>query len=155
MSLENVDIAYNIADTATYMYSGIFHAGYISDYDVVNTNVVGNEAYGTYEYGAIYYNDYAYTSSYAGTLNWDYSNYYANVPSTSELYWSGGTTRVPNGTYTTVDPSYTDVSSSTATDWDLSLGSSSSLIDAGDPTLLDSDGSTSDVGAFGGPNAAL
>ena len=154
-SLENVDIAYNIGDTATYMYSGVFHAGYLSNYDVVNTNVVGNESYGTYEYGAVYYNDYAYTSSYAGTLNWDYSNYYANVPSTSELYWSGGTTRVPNGTYTTVDPSYTDVSSSTATDWDLSLGSSSSLIDAGDPTLLDSDGSTSDVGAFGGPNAAL
>ena len=155
MFLENVDIAYNITDTATYMYSGVFHAAYASDYDVVNTNVVGNEAYGSYEYGAIYYNDYAYTSGYAGTLNWDYSNHYANVPSTSDLYWSGGTTRVPNGTYTTVDPIYTDVSSTDPSDWDLTLGSASTLIDAGDTSILDTDGSTSDVGAHGGPNSAL
>lgn len=154
-NLENVDIAYNIMDTADYLYGGIFHAAYDADYDVVNTNVVGNESYATYEYGAIYYNTYAYTSSYAGTLNWDYSNHYANVPSTDDLYWAGGTTRVPNGTYTTVDPSYTDVSSSDPTDWDLSLGSGSTLIDAGDTSLLDTDGSTSDVGAYGGPNAAL
>ena len=32
--------------------------------------------------------------------------------------------------------------------------SDSPLIDAGDPTLLDPDGSPSDIGAYGGPGAA-
>lgn len=37
--------------------------------------------------------------------------------------------------------------------WDLRLGVRSDLRDAGDPFLLDPDGSPSDVGAFGGPDA--
>lgn len=36
---------------------------------------------------------------------------------------------------------------------DLRLGSESPCVDAGDPTLLDPDGSGSDIGAFGGPDA--
>ncbi len=49
------------------------------------------------------------------------------------------------------DPAYTDVSGSDPEVWDFVLGSSSSLIDVGDPNLSDPDGSRSDIGAHGGP----
>jgi len=38
-------------------------------------------------------------------------------------------------------------------DWDLSPASGSDLIDAGDPAIEDNDGSTCDIGAWGGPDA--
>lgn len=51
-----------------------------------------------------------------------------------------------------VDPGFTAYSSSTAPDtWDLHLSKSSDLIDAGDASITDTDGSTSDIGAYGGP----
>jgi hypothetical protein len=53
----------------------------------------------------------------------------------------------------TGDPAYTDVSGDDPLAWDFTLGSGSSLIDAGDPTIEDTDGSTSDIGAFGGPES--
>jgi len=49
------------------------------------------------------------------------------------------------------DPLYTDTTSDFARDWDLRLQSTSPAIDAGDPTCTDPDGSTCDLGAFGGP----
>ncbi len=52
------------------------------------------------------------------------------------------------------DPGYTDVSSADPLDWDFTLDSASSLIDAGDPSIDDPDGSTSDIGAYGGEGAA-
>jgi len=48
-------------------------------------------------------------------------------------------------------PQYTDTSSSDPGAWDLSLDTGSDLIDAGDPSRTDTDGSTSDIGAYGGP----
>ena len=47
-----------------------------------------------------------------------------------------------------VDPSYADPAAA-----DYSLGPSSGLIDAGDPDILDLDGSRSDMGFTGGPHA--
>lgn len=47
-----------------------------------------------------------------------------------------------------VDPSFENVVAT-----DLHLGPTSPLIDAGDPTVLDPDGSPSDIGAYGGPGA--
>ena len=44
-----------------------------------------------------------------------------------------------------VDPMYTDATS----DW--TLQASSTVIDAGDPNVVDADGSVSDIGAYGGP----
>ena len=52
------------------------------------------------------------------------------------------------------DPLYTDVSGADATTWDLSLGAGSPAIDAGDPATLDTDGSTADLGAYGGSYGA-
>jgi len=52
-----------------------------------------------------------------------------------------------------VDPLYQDVSSADPLDWSLRLSPKSPLIDAGDPALMDLDGSDSDIGAYGGPDA--
>lgn len=53
-----------------------------------------------------------------------------------------------------VDPEYLDTTPSDPMDWDLHLASSSPLVDAGDPSSLDPDGSLADIGACGGENAA-
>ncbi|MEM6928740.1 MAG: putative metal-binding motif-containing protein, partial [Myxococcota bacterium] len=53
-------------------------------------------------------------------------------------------------TFFTAEPEYVDVTGDPAT-WDLTLGLGSRLIDAGDPDVLDADGSRSDLGAYGGP----
>ena len=45
------------------------------------------------------------------------------------------------------DPDFTVTSASDAASWDLSLGSSSVTIDAGDCSILDGDGRPSDIGA--------
>lgn len=50
-----------------------------------------------------------------------------------------------------VDPLYTDLSAPDAWDWDLSLAAGSPAIDAGDPSVLDVDGSRADIGSKGGP----
>ncbi|RME50150.1 MAG: hypothetical protein D6795_10560, partial [Deltaproteobacteria bacterium] len=54
----------------------------------------------------------------------------------------------------TGDPRFVDTSGSDPLAWDLHLSSDSPLIDAGDPHLLDPDGSRSDIGAYGGPGAS-
>jgi hypothetical protein len=52
------------------------------------------------------------------------------------------------------DPVYYDRDPGAAIEgWDLRLSLGSELIDAGDPALLDPDGTRSDIGAFGGPDA--
>jgi hypothetical protein len=51
------------------------------------------------------------------------------------------------------DPAFVDTTAADAIDWDLSLSSGSAAIDAGDPDILDVDGTRSDLGAFGGPGA--
>ncbi len=53
-----------------------------------------------------------------------------------------------------VAPDYADTTSADPTAWDLSLAAGSALLDAGDPAILDFDGSPSDIGAWGGPDAS-
>ncbi len=55
-----------------------------------------------------------------------------------------------------VDPMFLDYNPANAPeDWDLHLDLLSSLIDAGDPAVLDPDGGRSDIGAYGGDYADL
>lgn len=54
----------------------------------------------------------------------------------------------------TADALFTDRSAPDPLDWDLTLLPGSPLIDAGDPTILDPDGSPSDLGPYGGPLGA-
>ncbi len=51
------------------------------------------------------------------------------------------------------DPSFVDVTSPNSALWDLRPIDRSPLIDAGNPALLDADGSISDIGAYGGPGS--
>ncbi len=53
------------------------------------------------------------------------------------------------------DPLFLDLSPADPADWDLHLDTSSTLIDAGDSALSDPDGSSSDIGLYGGPDADL
>jgi hypothetical protein len=48
-----------------------------------------------------------------------------------------------------VEPGFVDVAT-----WDLHLGAKSPLVDAGDPAILDDDGTASDIGAYGGPGGS-
>ncbi len=57
-----------------------------------------------------------------------------------------GTSGVIEGT-----PDYLDLTSASAAAWDLTLGPGSDLRDAGDPAILDADGTRSDIGSRGGP----
>ncbi|MFT5458784.1 MAG: hypothetical protein ACI9K2_005292, partial [Myxococcota bacterium] len=52
-----------------------------------------------------------------------------------------------------VDPEYMDSTPAFPWWWELTLDSGSALEDAGDPALLDPDGTRSDIGAHGGPGA--
>ncbi|MBM4368013.1 MAG: right-handed parallel beta-helix repeat-containing protein [Deltaproteobacteria bacterium] len=53
-----------------------------------------------------------------------------------------------------VDPMFLDTTAADPMDWDYTLAPGSPLIDAGDPSVLDVDCSTSDVGVAGGPNGS-
>ena len=52
------------------------------------------------------------------------------------------------------DPELLDTTDPDPLFWDLHLAVTSPLIGAGDPSILDPDGSPSDIGAYGGPGAA-
>jgi hypothetical protein len=55
-----------------------------------------------------------------------------------------------------IDPEFLDYDpAGDPADWDLHLALNSPLIDAGDPSLYDPDGSDSDIGAYSGEDAGL
>jgi hypothetical protein len=72
-----------------------------------------------------------------------YSDIYGNSPDDTSGFAD------PTGTdgNVSVNPDFYDAA--------LHLDTTSPLVDAGDPSILDPDGSTSDIGWFGGPGADL
>ena len=171
----NVVIAGNTLESGN-SYSG---GGVVMDWDLAestwtNCSITGNTVTSSGELDAGWYALDATVS----LVNVDYSGNTVTAdsysmasgfgiadPSDSSITWSysnladlGDTPFGPDLTDPTgsdgnisVDPDYTDTSSTDPADWDLTLASGSSLIDAGDPSLSDADGSTSDIGAYGGP----
>ena len=163
-SLGNVTMVGNYAGSgggAIYLYLG-------AELDMQNSLVVGNSA-GSYA-GAAYlyysgidadncviaYNDgptgagaLYLTSSSTYTYSATYSDVYGNSPYDFENISD------PAGTDGNIsaDPLFLDTSAVDPADWDLHLDSASSLIDAGDASLFDPDGSVSDMGVFGGEQA--
>ena len=140
---------------------------------VVNADIVGNHAgantqaplavavYAPYDLVTSIRNvTAAYNTSDVGTAarafhvhasaSVTYCDVYGNDPITG-TNWGG----IADGTGTNgnvaVAPLYTDQTGDDANIWDLTLASGSPLIDAGDPGILDVDGTTSDIGAYGGP----
>ena len=82
-----------------------------------------------------------------GSAAYSYSNFGASNPAPA----FSGSTPGAGAFNIAVSPGFEDTSSPDPTAWDLRLAPGSSLIDAGDPSIADPDGSTSDIGAHGGP----
>ena len=153
INLENVDVVGN-SQTANTVYSGFIYATSNGTTNVTNSVFADNTVSASSGYANIYYSSYSPTSSSVSDFNFTYNDVYNNTGFSDDFSWSGGTTATYTGTDGNLgdDPMYADTSSSDSVDWDLSLDSSSTLIDAGNPALLDWDGSSSDMGAYGGPN---
>ncbi len=96
--------------------------------EVVNTIATSNLGGAAYDYEG-------------GTLTVTYGNVYGNDEDFHSMTDATGTSG-----NVAVDPDFVD-----AEGGDFRLASTSALIDAGDPSVLDVDGSTSDMGAYGGP----
>lgn len=72
------------------------------------------------------------------------------------IHLHGGVLRASqlvNGRRPTGSEAGAGAASTESADQELTLSSSSALIDFGDPDTLDTDGSISDIGAYGGPRA--
>ncbi|MCP4810712.1 MAG: hypothetical protein GY913_10595 [Proteobacteria bacterium] len=80
-------------------------------------------------------------------LTWEHNNAFDNSLDGDVDHWDDGE-GVSAGATLAVDPLYTDQAGG-----DFTLSASSPLIDAGSADIQDADGSTSDIGAHGGPNA--
>ena len=138
LELTNVDLVDNSCSSGS---SGSCTGGGIlaqgGDYTFLNVNVVGH----TSAAGGVIYDYYS-----TANTSFEYSNFYNNGGSA----FTNVTTPSSSDGNLFVDPSYTDTSATDAMDWDLSLASGSSCIDAGDSSLRDRDASRSDIGAYGG-----
>ena len=129
---QNWDIAHNTQTESTDAVVSVY-----GDWTMRNVSFVDNGIGETY----------ASAVRSSQTLDADYVN--VLEVATSEVFADLDGAFTPTNQLS-VDPLYSDVSSSFE-DWDLRLQSGSALIDAGDPAILDEDGSASDIGAYGGP----
>ena len=125
-------------------WGGAYFAGWYAYGSFVNNLVVGSSA-GTGIYASDPY-DYGYTTV-------AYNGFSDNAPIDA-----GGYFYVESGVdgNLTADPAFVAYTrDGDCTDDDLRLGSGSPMRDAGDPALADPDGSRSDIGAWGGPDAPV
>lgn len=141
MSLLNVTLYANVVNFGGDAVGGGLWV-YSSAPSLVNVDLSGNQA----DDGSAVYDESATltASSFSYCNIYDQDVVVAGTPLT--VAGSGGNL--------SVDPLYADVSSSDAADWDLSLGTGSPLIDAGDPSISDADGTRSDIGGYGGPGGS-
>ena len=117
---------------------------YFSKTAVTFTNNV--VAYTTDTYGV-----YAADSATDSDSDFTYNDWYDNGTSDTDGYFSFSTTS--NGNITD-SPDFSDYSVDGDCDNDdLTLSAGSALIDSGDPSISDPDGSDSDIGAYGGPGS--
>jgi hypothetical protein len=142
--LSNVDIAHNLAEGDT-VYGGVFHQTWDAALRVHNTTIAHNGATAaTATLGAV-----LYAEEEASEVDLSYVNLWSNASAAAD--WTGELGDISPAGLLELDPSYVDVTSASAADWDLHPSAGAATIDAGDPAVLDADGSTSDLGAYGGP----
>ena len=110
-----------------------------SDPNVVLTNNAASEQAGC-----------LYVADDDSELTFSNSAVYGNTPSD----FRGMTDPTGTDGNISVDPEFLDITAADPLDWDLHLALTSPLVDAGDPSILDPDGSPSDIGGYGGPGAA-
>ena len=89
-----------------------------------------------------------------GNLTIAHTNAFGNTP--EDYLATGDPSWTPAGAdgNGTAEPQYLDPGDPNPALWDLHLGESSALVDAGNPLLTDPDSSASDIGAYGGAAAA-
>ena len=134
-------------------------------HSVVVHNTAGGEGAGLF----LDDNDWGYTTLSSSIVAWNgagasgggiqveagnapdvlYCDTWSNTPSNFE----GMTDPTGTNGNLSIDPEFLDMTGLDPLAWDLHLASTSSAVDAGDPAVLDNDGSGSDMGAFGGPSA--
>jgi len=142
--LDYVDIVGNIASAD---YGGLTISSNVDQLATVrHVNVVANRVTKWSLGGS---GVYAFIS---GGLSWTRSNLFGNLGSDSEFLAGGAPVPDPADGNLAVDPLYVDRAAPDLRDWDLTLDPSSPVIDAGDPAVLDVDGTASDFGAYGGPD---
>jgi hypothetical protein len=106
-----------------------------------NVAVVNNQGFGT--------GGSAIRVAGLGSTSVTYTDVYGNDGSA----YSGMTDPTGTDGNVSVEPGFVNETAGLS-DMDFSLATGSALIDAGDPGILDADGSRSDVGAYGGPSGA-
>ena len=149
LALTNADISSNTWDGFDRLYSYGGYASYQGEVAFVNVNLVDNIT-DTTPLSSAFYSSRSNASGLAG-FSMDHTNVHGNT--TAETTWvdgpdNPGDTSVFSGNVS-VDPLYSDAAAG-----DFSLSATSPVIDLGDPTIFDADGSTSDIGAHGGPLGA-
>ena len=130
---------------------GLLTGSSSSSTSITNVNIVGNTRESYLEPLATYF---AATSSTA-SFDANYVNAYANDEGSYAVYDYYGEADMSGALgIIGADPLYTDMVDADPANWDLSLGTGSPSIDAGSPDILDTDGTTSDIGAYGGPGGS-
>ena len=116
--------------------------------DLVNVTITSNEAPSIADAGGL---QGLGLNNAACDLDFRFGNVWGN----DVADWGDGLSD-PTGTdgVLDVEPGFSDVSGSDPVAWDLTLDSTSDLVDAGHPSLSDADGSACDIGGYGGPGAA-
>ena len=152
-------------------YSGLGGAGlYLANTDASfeNLAIVGNRITDSMSGAGVYVNIGSPTFVNT-TISDNYTPHYtgggvAGTSATPTFSQCNVWANDPDDWYSITDPTGTDGNigeyanylttvDNDAANWDLHLGSATALIDAGDPTLTDPDGSPSDIGAYGGAGA--
>ena len=131
---QNWTVAHNVVTAASYGPMVTFYG----DWTLRNLDFTNNGLGSTFNEG--FWTD--------GTLDVDYVH--VSDDSVTNAFVDVGGEVVPD-TLLTDDPLYTDDNDADPANWDLTLQGGSPLIDAGDPAILDTDGTVSDIGAYGGP----
>ncbi len=147
LTLRNGDITGNTAEGPADDWTGIIQGGTGDDttdrIDIVGVQLVGN----VHDHDEPMLAINAWSSEEAFTVR------YSNITDNSDDTTSRGDFAGSDGNISEA-PLYTDVSATDTTTWDLTLQTGSPAIDAGDPSETDDDGSTADMGAYGGPGGS-
>jgi hypothetical protein len=138
-SFTNGDIYGNVADGG-YVYGVAVTAYTNSSPKLTNVSITGNEGSGTVQGVAL-------SAISSSSVSVSYSNIDDN--DSPQFYGLSDPTSANNNL--SDDPDYDDLGGFKPEDWVFTVPSTSPLVDAGDPSLSDTDGSTSDIGAYGGP----
>ncbi len=124
--------------------AGVRGTGATASITLVNVTNTGNSVSGATVVGA----GYALTSSAVATFS------YCNTWGNSASDYTGVVDPTGTGGNLSVDPAFVNDTAADPLDWDLTLDSSSPLIDAGSPSIVDPDCSVGDIGAYGGSEGA-